>query len=262
MKVKISIVIPCYKSASTLEETLESVLNQNNNEWEALIINDGSPDHVEEIASKWISRDNRFKYFKKINGGLGSARNFGLKHAQGQYILPLDSDNKIRPNFTNRAMEILDGDHSLGVVYGNAKNFGDKTDDWIVGEFDRFRMLNHNYIDACAVIRKRLFDNFGYYDENLPYQGHEDWEFWLRILNSNYKFYYLKEISFDYRVTNSSMINSFDDQMMSENINYIQQKYYYLYIQAYRELLGENKRLKKRIKVTIIERFIKKLINR
>ena len=67
MKPLLSIVIPCYKSEFTLQETLESVVNQDFDSWEALIINDGSPDNLETIALKWVQKDTRFKYFKKEN---------------------------------------------------------------------------------------------------------------------------------------------------------------------------------------------------
>lgn len=79
MSTKLSIIIPCYNSESTLETTLKSVLNQEFQEWEAIMVNDGSPDNLEAIALKYVQKDTRFIYFKKENGGLGSARNYGIK---------------------------------------------------------------------------------------------------------------------------------------------------------------------------------------
>ena len=67
----ISIIIPSYNTEQTLEETCISVINQEYQNWEAIIVNDGSPDNLEEIALEWVKRDSRFKYFKKENGGLG-----------------------------------------------------------------------------------------------------------------------------------------------------------------------------------------------
>lgn len=259
MKPLISIIIPCYNSEETLEQTLKSVFNQNYDEWEAIMVNDGSPDNLETIALKWVGKDSRFKYYKKENGGLGSARNYGVEKALGTYILPLDSDNMIRPDFVLKAINIMDAQKKLGVVYGDVMCFGDKNERWYVGEFSLFKMLNHNFIDACAVIRKKLFDEVGDYDENLPYQGHEDWDFWLRVLKTGYKFYYLNEVTFDYRVSESSMIKSFSHDMMQENINYIKQKHYDLYVKAYHLLLNENEYLKRELSAPLIKKVINRL---
>ena len=78
MKPILSIIIPCYNSESTLAETLISVVNQEYEHWEAIIVNDGSPDNVEAIALKWIEKEARFRYFKKSKVGLGSAWNIGI----------------------------------------------------------------------------------------------------------------------------------------------------------------------------------------
>ena len=261
MKPALTIIIPCYNSQKTLEETLISVFNQEYKDWEALIINDGSPDNLEEIALKWLKKDSRFKYFKKENGGLGSARNYGLNKSTGKYILPLDSDNKIHPNFATNALELFKNNNGIGVVYGNAMYFGDKVGKWEVGMFDKFKMLHHNYIDACSIIKKEVFDEIGFYDTDMPYQGHEDWEFWLRMISSSFSFYYLNEITFDYRVSKGSMINQFNQNMISENISYIRRKHYKLYTDSYNKLyikyLKLNEVLDKGVLIRILRRLKK-----
>lgn len=259
MNIKVSIIIPCYNSQQTLEDTLQSVLKQNFEQWEAIIVNDGSTDGTETIALKWVKKDNRFRYYKKNNGGLGSARNHALEKALGTYILPLDSDNKIRPDFLLEAIDVFKSNSNIGVVYGDAMFFGDKNHRWEVGDFDKNKMLNHNYIDACAVVRKTIYDDIGGYEVALPYQGHEDWDFWLRVMKTNYKFHYLKKVSFDYRVSHASMIKSFSDEMMQENINYIKQKHYDLYVGAYQRLLHENTRLKQELAVPILKKVLNKM---
>ena len=102
----ISIIVPCYNQAQYLPETLQSVLEQDYRHWECIIINDGSPDNTEEVALEWCSKDERFKYFKKENGGLSDARNYGIKHSVGKYILPLDSDDKISKDYTLEAINV------------------------------------------------------------------------------------------------------------------------------------------------------------
>ena len=92
---RVSIIIPCYNQAKYLEETLYSILNQTYSNWECLIVNDGSSDETEQIAKQFTARDKRFNYFFKENGGLSSARNFGLNKSTGTYIQFLDSDDFI-----------------------------------------------------------------------------------------------------------------------------------------------------------------------
>lgn len=233
----LSIIIPCYNSEATLEETLLSVLHQDYESWEAIIINDGSPDNLEAIALKWVEKDSRFIYFSKKNGGLGSARNYGIEKARGEFILPLDSDNRIRKTFSEKAIQILRRKENVGVVYGDAIFFGERNILFKPGPFDKFKILNINNIDACALIRKSLFDNLGLYEVNMPYQGHEDWEFWLRVMASNYSFYYYEELTYDYRVSSNSMIETFSDEMIEMNIKFLMNKHNKLYRSAYSELI-------------------------
>lgn len=247
MEPELSIVIPCFNSEETLAETLVSVINQNFENWEAIIVNDGSTDNTEKIALEWVKKDKRFKYFYKENEGLGKTRNFGIRKAKGDYVLPLDSDNLVRKNFAQEALQIFKDQPNCGIVYGNAQLFGAEEGVWKVGKFNKFRMLKHNYIDACAIIRKSLFDELGGYEEDLPYQGHEDWDFWLKVIPTKYEFFYLEEITFDYRVTNSSMIKSFSEDMLRENIRYIKTKHFDLFLESYNELFSENKKLRKKI---------------
>jgi len=262
MHPKISIVVPCYKTELTLESTLKSVLHQNFDAWECLIINDGSPDNLENIALKYSQLDSRFKYFKKKNGGLASARNYGIEKALGDFILPLDSDNEVCPDFVKKALDIGFNTPSVGVIYGDAEYFGSKQGLWKVGPFDIFKMLNENYIDACAVIRKDIFNDVGKYFEELPFQGHEDWDLWLSIIDSSYDFYYIEEITFKYRVSQNSMIHLFDDTMISKNYNFIKNRHRSLYSKHFSGLYQKYNELQQEINAPKKVSFFHKLINK
>lgn len=98
MKSKVSVIVPCYNQAQFLAETLDSVLAQTHENWECIIVNDGSTDNTETVAMDYCDRDKRFVYHKKENGGLSSARNAGLDMAQGDYVQFLDSDDILLPN--------------------------------------------------------------------------------------------------------------------------------------------------------------------
>ncbi len=95
---KISVVVPVYKTEKTVEKCVKSILAQSFTDFELLLINDGSPDNCGTICENLAKEDNRIKYFYKENGGLSSARNFGLEKASGEYITFADSDDYIEPN--------------------------------------------------------------------------------------------------------------------------------------------------------------------
>ena len=90
MNPLISVIVPCYNQAQYLDECLQSVLNQTYQNWECIIVNDGSPDNTHEIAESYCRKDARFKYFYKENGGLSSARNAGISISNGEFIQFLD----------------------------------------------------------------------------------------------------------------------------------------------------------------------------
>jgi glycosyltransferase involved in cell wall biosynthesis len=235
MPAKLSLIIPCYNSEKTLGDTLKSVLKQDFQNWEVLIVNDGSTDNTEEIALKFVDKDKRFKYFSKPNEGLGKTRNFGIDRAKGVYILPLDSDNLVEPDFALKAIEILDSNNEIGVVHGHAEYFGERSGVWNIDEFDLVKILIDNYIDACAIFRKELWSKIGGYDEEIPYQGHEDWDLWIAFGAINVNFHHLNQLTFKYFVSNKSMIHSFTNQMVDSNKDYLVKKHSKLYYKLYME---------------------------
>lgn len=232
----LSIIIPFYNSESTLESTLGSVLSQDFQDWEAIIINDGSTDATEEIALRWVEKDKRFIYFAKQNEGLGKTRNYGIERSNGIYILPLDSDNQLTKDFAKDAIAVFEKNHEIGVVYGDAEYFGEKTGLWKVGEFDFKKILACNYIDACAIYRKKLWAEVGGYDVNMPYQGNEDWDLWLAFGELNVKFYHLNKVTFRYYINKNSMIRSYTDKIILSNNEYVYEKYSKHYQKIYAEI--------------------------
>lgn len=237
MNTIVSIIIPCFNSEATLETTLESVLNQKYQNWEAIIVNDGSTDRTDEIALRWVAKESRFKYYTKQNGGLGKTRNFAINKSCGTLILPLDSDNQLEASFVQDAVSVFEKNQDIGVVYGDAEYFGERNGLWEVAEYDFKKILAGNYIDACAVFKKKIWVEVGGYDENMPHQGHEDWEFWIALGSLNVKFHHLNKITFKYYVLNNSMIRSFTDEMVLLNQDYIVKKHSSQYHRHYLEIL-------------------------
>lgn len=95
----LSIIIPIYNAGQNLNKCLDSILHQNWEDYEVWMVNDGSTDNSEEICEKYQSEDQRFHYLKQENAGPGAARNNGLDHAQGEFVVFLDADDWLRPNY-------------------------------------------------------------------------------------------------------------------------------------------------------------------
>lgn len=113
----ISIIVPIYNAESYLKSCLDSVLSQTFNNFEVLMVNDGSTDNSATICQAYAERDSRFRYFEKENGGLSDARNYGLDRAQGTYITFLDADDFLFDNYLEKlyqASRLSDSDILIG----------------------------------------------------------------------------------------------------------------------------------------------------
>ena len=95
----ISVIIPVYNAESTLNRCITSILKQDFQDYEILLINDGSSDGSGAICEQFADFDERIRVFHKQNGGVSSARNFGLKNARGKWITFIDADDYIEPDF-------------------------------------------------------------------------------------------------------------------------------------------------------------------
>ncbi|WP_299289338.1 glycosyltransferase family A protein [uncultured Mucilaginibacter sp.] len=201
----ISVIVPCYKQAQYLLEALESVWKQTYENWECIIVDDGSPDDTADIALNFCLQDKRFKYLKKENGGLSSARNAGIKEASGELILPLDADDRIHKDYLQLAISAFGKNSTLDLVYCKADFFGEKTGKWNLGPYTYERLLTHNSIFCSAIFKKENFIKAKGYNESLK-NGWEDWDLWLRMLNPNSHVLQLSEILFFYRIKEQSMV--------------------------------------------------------
>ena len=103
MKPFVSIIIPCFNVENYIEKTLKSIMNQTFDNYEVIVVNDGSTDHTEQIIQSVISNNKKFRYFFKNNGGLSDARNYGIDKALGEFLLFLDGDDQL----ADKTIELL-----------------------------------------------------------------------------------------------------------------------------------------------------------
>lgn len=224
--IDISIIIPCYNHGAYLKEALQSIKDCGPvpYAYEVIIVNDGSTDKLTLEVLQEIENEG-YIIIHQNNQGLGAARNNAIKLAKGRYILPLDSDNKVCKPYLTSTIKILDNQPDISIVYGNAEYFGEKTGIWVVGEFNLQKLMIGNYIDACTVFRRELWSELGGYDEKMPVMGQEDWDFWLRSAFNGFKFNYLSEVSFCYRVLSNSMLKQITFEKEKLLIDYFKKKY-------------------------------------
>lgn len=107
--MKVSFILPIYNVEKYLSECVESILAQTYSDFEILLVDDGSPDNCPALCDEWAKKDNRIKALHKPNGGLSDARNYGLEHAQGDYVVFVDSDDFwVNKDCLQRLMNVVD----------------------------------------------------------------------------------------------------------------------------------------------------------
>ena len=197
----ISIIIPCYNQASFIQETLQSVYQQQYQNWECLIINDGSTDASESIILDWMQRDKRFQYYKTANSGVSAARNHGLRIAQGEYIQFLDADDLLTADKLILSLDAL-RKYKVDIVCSNYLVFTAKVtvteppfsnlDHFEFNFYNLARYWNDGFTVPCHCwfFKASLLQNVSF---PLDLTAQEDWVMWLLIFQQKPKTVYLKK---------------------------------------------------------------------
>lgn len=189
---RVSVIIPAYNVRAYLGETLLSLEQQSLQAFEAIVIDDGSTDGTAALAQQFCQRDRRFRLLSKSNGGLSSARNYGIRQAQADYIAMLDGDDRYKPDKLANHVEWLDRDPSIGVVYSASTIIRDDgRPSWMtlsgkpIQSDPLVSLMCKNFVGhgSNAVFRRVLIDEVGEFDETL--RSSEDIDFWLRIAATN-----------------------------------------------------------------------------
>ena len=150
----VSVILTCYNQEPYLAEALDSVLSQTYPHWECIILNDGSTDQSEEIAKQYVSKDPRFVFISQSNQGVVAARNNAIKASKGKYILPLDGDDTIEPQYLELATDLLDQDPELMLVYCDVRKFGAESGILPLAEMNTRNILRSGCCVSTSMYRK------------------------------------------------------------------------------------------------------------
>lgn len=199
---KVSVIIPCYNLGQYVDEAVESVLGQTLQDFEIIIVNDGSTDeNTNEILRNYDRPKTRV--ITTENQGVSAARNTGIKACSGEYILCLDADDKIGNTYLEKAVEVLDNNENVGIVYCEVEFFGERSGKWELPKYHFPSILLFNCIHSVGMYRKSDWQKTGGYNSNMIY-GWEDYDFWLYVIELGREVVRLPEVLLYYRQRSDS----------------------------------------------------------
>ena len=184
----VSVIMPAYNAANHIEEAIESVLIQNYQNFELMIINDGSTDNTEQIVKKFD--DQRIRYFSQENAGASSARNLAIEKSTSQYIIPLDSDDRITPDFISQHLKVFQQYPEADLIYCDDRLIDENGQTIRIIERPEYTDRKHLIRDLfrCGFpvvpfrtcIKRDVFNKIGFFDEKLKIA--EDYDMMRRFV--------------------------------------------------------------------------------
>ena len=217
MNPLVSIIIPTFNRAHLISETLESIISLTYQNWECIIVDDGSTDNTQDLIEGYLINDVRIKFYKRPNElpkGQNSCRNYGYDKSTGDWIKWFDSDDLFLPsaldfmaNLTNSEYDVfitnlLIVDGTTDKIINNKKSFSENLiPDYLIGKIAFY---------VCGPTWKKSFleKQTNLFDDNLS--NLDDWDFNLRMIYSNPNIFYLNESLIKYRVNSNSLSHEID----------------------------------------------------
>ena len=210
---KISIIIQCYNQAQYLGEAIESCLAQSITPHEIIVVNDCSPDNTEDVAMEYS-----VQYIARlVNGGLSAARNTGIRASSGDYVVTLDADDKLPPDYLEK-LSSVDAD----IVGCGYLTFGDYEIEWKSrGDITLEDLLDGNRTQCSALVNRKVYEKV-MFDESMKH-GFEDWLMWMEAVAHGFSMKCTDKTYLLYRKHGDSMV-SHNHEHSKETIDYITKK--------------------------------------
>ena len=203
MAPRISVLLPCFNHGAFIREAIESVRAQTFQDFEIVIVDDGSTD-AETVATLDALAGPRARVLRTANRGLPAARNHAAADAAGELFCALDADDRLAPRWFEKAVTVLDARPGFAFVSHWLETFGDERWSWTPEACDLPSLLARNAVNGAALVRRDAFLSVGGYDESMR-EGCEDWDFWLRLVESGHQGHIIPEVLFYYRRRAGSM---------------------------------------------------------
>ena len=224
----VSILVPYYNMGRYLPETLRSLREQTFEDYEILLVDDGSTEPDSQRLLATLEGTPKLRLVRKPNGGLSSARNAGLREARGRWILPLDPDDLIAPTFLEKAVAVMRRSPRLGYTTSLVSYFIDDPHTpiggWVPWGLERDALCLENVASTCtALMERELVEQVGGYDEWLT--SYEDWDVFCALAERGYEGVVLPEFLFHYRQRPDSMTRQVATQSRQALIAYLLRKH-------------------------------------
>ena len=192
----VSVIVPMYNAAPYITEALDSIVASAYRPIEVVVVDDGSTDDSLSIAQAYAAVHSEVRVLTQRNAGVSAARNHAIREAKGEFILPVDADDRISPLFIGHAVAAMQAD--VRVVGCKARFFGAREGEWVLPEYSPRLLARKNMIPISSMFRKADWERAGGFCEEEIYR--EDWDFWLSILESGGRYVRLDETGLYYRV--------------------------------------------------------------
>jgi len=172
MSTFFSIIIPTFNRGHVIGRAIESVIAQDFDDWEMIVIDDGSLDGTGDIVRQYSDRDNRISYHYSENQGAAAARNLGSSFSSGKYFTFLDSDDEYLPNHLSLRAEMISAEPAIELLHGNAEIIGEQ---FVADRFDTSKLIpiSDCIIGGTFFIRRDLFKRLGGFTD-MPYGDDND----------------------------------------------------------------------------------------
>ena len=225
-KIKISIITASYNYEDYIKETIESVLSQTYQNWEMIIVDDGSKDNSVNVIKEYCEKDSRIKLFQHENGvnkGLPETIKLGIKSAKGEWIAFVESDDTITPDYLEKKVNVISKYNDVEFIFNDINMFGEEN---AISEYDRYfkkqkkllgkikfpsnfvKLFKRNNLNpiptfSCVMVKKDIIENI---DFESPIKKALDLYIWLQLAKN--KFYFIDEKLTNWRMHKSSYINA------------------------------------------------------
>ncbi|HVA73435.1 MAG TPA: glycosyltransferase [Acidimicrobiales bacterium] len=205
---EVSVIITCYNYSGFVLDAIESVFASTGVRVELIVVDDHSQDDSVEVITSCMGRAPWFPMkllARAANAGLGAARDLGIRHSRSDRVFMLDADNAIFPTALRKLAFTLDEEPDAAFAYGIIAKIGQPG---LLSQFPWHveRLARANYIDAMAMLRKKVCEEVGGYDASL--RGWEDYELWLRVADHGYRGAFLHDFIGTYRVHGESLLQT------------------------------------------------------